>query len=138
LFRFFNRKDVRLPVQLQRAMAAEAEATREAKAKVRPTTVAHNGPPSFTSIHRSSLSFPVSTKSYCYNSSTTVILYSNAYAIDRHLSRAGPLGPDHVHSSVQGLLHLVQCCKCTCNGQRFFRAYFIDSYASISFNFSLF
>ncbi len=27
-------KDVRLPVQLQRAMAAEAEATREAKAKV--------------------------------------------------------------------------------------------------------
>jgi len=29
------RKDVRLPVQLQRAMAAEAEATREAKAKVR-------------------------------------------------------------------------------------------------------
>lgn len=29
-----NRKDVRLPVQLQRAMAAEAEATREARAKV--------------------------------------------------------------------------------------------------------
>ena len=28
------RKDVRLPVQLQRAMAAEAEASREAKAKV--------------------------------------------------------------------------------------------------------
>ncbi|VDP67919.1 unnamed protein product [Echinostoma caproni] len=28
------RKDVRLPVQLQRAMAAEAEATREARAKV--------------------------------------------------------------------------------------------------------
>jgi hypothetical protein len=28
-------KDVRLPIQLQRAMAAEAEATREAKAKVR-------------------------------------------------------------------------------------------------------
>lgn len=28
-------KDVRLPVSLQRAMAAEAEATREAKAKVR-------------------------------------------------------------------------------------------------------
>ena len=28
-------KDVRLPVQLQRAMAAEAEATREARAKVR-------------------------------------------------------------------------------------------------------
>ncbi len=27
-------KDVRLPVQLQRAMAAEAEATREARAKV--------------------------------------------------------------------------------------------------------
>ena len=27
-------KDVRLPVQLQRAMAAEAEAHREAKAKV--------------------------------------------------------------------------------------------------------
>lgn len=27
-------KDVRLPIQLQRAMAAEAEATREAKAKV--------------------------------------------------------------------------------------------------------
>lgn len=37
--RFFSRfepnsKDVRLPVQLQRAMAAEAEATREARAKV--------------------------------------------------------------------------------------------------------
>ena len=30
----FCRKDVRLPVQLQRAMAAEAEATREARAKV--------------------------------------------------------------------------------------------------------
>jgi erythrocyte band 7 integral membrane protein len=29
-----NRKDVRLPVQLQRAMAAEAEASREARAKV--------------------------------------------------------------------------------------------------------
>ena len=29
-----HRKDVRLPVQLQRAMAAEAEATREARAKV--------------------------------------------------------------------------------------------------------
>ncbi|RCN39380.1 hypothetical protein ANCCAN_14694 [Ancylostoma caninum] len=29
-------KDVRLPVQLQRAMAAEAEATREARAKVIP------------------------------------------------------------------------------------------------------
>lgn len=28
------RKDVRLPVQLQRAMAAEAEASREARAKV--------------------------------------------------------------------------------------------------------
>ena len=28
------RKDVRLPVQMQRAMAAEAEATREARAKV--------------------------------------------------------------------------------------------------------
>ena len=27
-------KDVRLPIQLQRAMAAEAEATREARAKV--------------------------------------------------------------------------------------------------------
>ena len=29
-----NRKDARLPFQLQRAMAAEAEATREARAKV--------------------------------------------------------------------------------------------------------
>ena len=32
-FSFFS-KDVRLPVQLQRAMAAEAEAAREARAKV--------------------------------------------------------------------------------------------------------
>ena len=32
-FIFFS-KDVRLPVQLQRAMAAEAEAAREARAKV--------------------------------------------------------------------------------------------------------
>ena len=32
--RSFYRKDVRLPVQLQRAMAAEAEAAREARAKV--------------------------------------------------------------------------------------------------------
>ena len=32
---FLCRKDVRLPVQLQRAMAAEAEAAREARAKVR-------------------------------------------------------------------------------------------------------
>lgn len=31
---FLCSKDVRLPVQLQRAMAAEAEATREARAKV--------------------------------------------------------------------------------------------------------
>ena len=30
----FYSKDVRLPVQLQRAMAAEAEAAREARAKV--------------------------------------------------------------------------------------------------------
>lgn len=30
----YNSKDVRLPVQLQRAMAAEAEAAREARAKV--------------------------------------------------------------------------------------------------------
>lgn len=30
----FHSKDVRLPVQLQRAMAAEAEAAREARAKV--------------------------------------------------------------------------------------------------------
>ena len=32
--RYVYRKDVRLPIQLQRAMAAEAEATREARAKV--------------------------------------------------------------------------------------------------------
>ena len=31
-------KDVRLPVHLQRAMAAEAEAAREARAKVKSTT----------------------------------------------------------------------------------------------------
>ena len=31
---YSNRKDARLPVQLQRAMAAEAEAAREARAKV--------------------------------------------------------------------------------------------------------
>ena len=31
---FFYSKDARLPVQLQRAMAAEAEAAREARAKV--------------------------------------------------------------------------------------------------------
>ena len=31
---FFFRKDVRLPVHLQRAMATEAEAAREARAKV--------------------------------------------------------------------------------------------------------
>ena len=30
----YSSKDVRLPVQLQRVMAAEAEATREARAKV--------------------------------------------------------------------------------------------------------
>ena len=30
----FDSKDVRLPVQMQRAMAAEAEASREARAKV--------------------------------------------------------------------------------------------------------
>ena len=33
-----GRKDVRLPVQLQRAMAAEAEAAREARAKVKTRT----------------------------------------------------------------------------------------------------
>ena len=31
---FFYRTDVRLPQQLQKAMAAEAEATREARAKI--------------------------------------------------------------------------------------------------------
>ena len=31
-------KDARLPIQLQRAMAAEAEAAREARAKVQPYT----------------------------------------------------------------------------------------------------
>ena len=35
LFTLHCSKDVRLPVQLQRAMAAEAEAAREARAKVR-------------------------------------------------------------------------------------------------------
>ena len=41
------RKDVRLPVQLQRAMAAEAEAAREARAKVRnPSEVEFALPPS--------------------------------------------------------------------------------------------
>ena len=34
-----SRKDVRLPVQLQRAMAAEAEAAREARAKVTNTAM---------------------------------------------------------------------------------------------------
>ncbi|TRY62731.1 hypothetical protein TCAL_16594 [Tigriopus californicus] len=33
-FSSFHRKDARLPEQLQRAMAAEAEASREARAKV--------------------------------------------------------------------------------------------------------
>ena len=37
-FVFFS-KDARLPVQLQRAMAAEAEAAREARAKVRTTYI---------------------------------------------------------------------------------------------------
>jgi len=34
-YSFKHSKDVRLPVQLQRAMAAEAEAAREARAKVK-------------------------------------------------------------------------------------------------------
>ena len=34
VFFYHHRKDVRLPQQLQRAMAAEAEAAREARAKV--------------------------------------------------------------------------------------------------------
>jgi hypothetical protein len=34
MYYFFCRKDVSLPVQLQKAMAAEAEASREARAKV--------------------------------------------------------------------------------------------------------
>lgn len=34
LFTFENRKDVSLPTQLQRAMATEAEASRDARAKV--------------------------------------------------------------------------------------------------------
>lgn len=36
-------KDVRIPVQLQRSMAAEAEATREARARVRATSCAWEG-----------------------------------------------------------------------------------------------
>ena len=39
---FFHSKDVRLPVQLQRVMAAEAEASREARAKVRMPISLHN------------------------------------------------------------------------------------------------
>ena len=39
----FCSKDVRLPVQLQRAMAAEAEAAREAKAKVRLISACSHG-----------------------------------------------------------------------------------------------
>ena len=38
---FFHSKDVRLPVQLQRVMAAEAEATREARAKVQLSALHH-------------------------------------------------------------------------------------------------
>lgn len=34
IFIYFSSKDVSLPVQMQRAMAAEAEATRDARAKV--------------------------------------------------------------------------------------------------------
>ena len=34
MFHYFYSKDVRLPQNLQRAMAAEAEAAREARAKV--------------------------------------------------------------------------------------------------------
>ena len=44
------RKDVRLPVQLQRAMAAEAEAAREARAKVNRTDL-HTSHPSLISGH---------------------------------------------------------------------------------------
>lgn len=44
-------KDVRLPVQLQRAMAAEAEATREARAKVIAAEVSFIAYSSFTSPH---------------------------------------------------------------------------------------
>lgn len=39
-------KDVRIPVQLQRSMAAEAEATREARARVRATVLTREGEPS--------------------------------------------------------------------------------------------
>lgn len=47
LLTFFS-KDIRLPTQLQRAMAAEAEASREARAKVCATSfvpklVVHDG-----------------------------------------------------------------------------------------------
>lgn len=38
-------KDVRIPVQLQRSMAAEAEATREARARVRATVLTWKGEP---------------------------------------------------------------------------------------------
>ena len=38
-------KDVRIPVQLQRSMAAEAEATREARAKVRGPQACRLTPP---------------------------------------------------------------------------------------------
>ena len=38
-------KDVRIPVQLQRSMAAEAEATREARARVRATLSALEAKP---------------------------------------------------------------------------------------------
>ena len=36
---WYFRKDARLPEQLQRAMAAEAEASREARAKVTPNNI---------------------------------------------------------------------------------------------------
>lgn len=41
-FKSFYSKDARLPENLQRAMAAEAEAAREARAKVYYSNKAHN------------------------------------------------------------------------------------------------
>ena len=61
-------KDVKLPVQLQRAMAAEAEATREARAKVGTLNMTHT----FACLH-------CCTSTYCTTKYLTVLKRENMH-----------------------------------------------------------
>ena len=64
-----HRKDVRLPVKMQRVMAAEAEATREARAKVSWLFVRHMGHAYYSKTHSPVLCYVLGDSSFCVRAS---------------------------------------------------------------------